>query len=427
MSHINVLPKNVSELIAAGEVVDRPSSLVKELVENSIDAGADKIIVEIKNGGIAFISVSDNGCGMEKEDIPKAFIRHATSKIISCEDLDKIGTMGFRGEALPSAAAVAHVTVVSKTENQENGWFFDTFTGEISPVGAINGTTVTVTELFYNTPARMKFLKRDVTEGNAVETLLQRMCLSNPHIAFTFIREGKEKIKTNGDGELKLTVRAVFGSEMARGMLPLSRESDGIKVEGLVMAPEFSKNSRSLQVFFINNRLINSNTCRSALEEAYKNRITVGKFPAGIINLTMDFSLVDVNVHPAKLEVRFQNEREVYNALYSAVLETLQGRDNSQNPKISKINVFSLKDFDYKNEQVSIKEAPKSLCLRDGTAFNSKGEILVKPMGRMNYFDVDIEVDENFHKNPPAEEQEKGEETKIPKINTPIEKATEVI
>jgi len=358
MGMINILPQSVAELIAAGEVVDRPASIVKELVENALDAGADRISVEIKNGGIGYIRVSDNGCGISADDIPVAFIRHATSKISEAADLDSIATLGFRGEALPSVAAVSRVKVTSRTEDEKLGsCFYIDGSGktEQTECGCSVGTVIEVRDLFYNTPARMKFLKKDVTEGNAVASLLDRLALANPSVSFELIREGKRTLQTAGDGKLISAVRMICGAEVAAGMIPVNFQRSGITVSGVISKPSIARTTRSLQTFFINSRYVRSKTCAAAVEESYKNRMMTGRFPACILNLDIDCGQVDVNVHPAKLEVRFSDERLVYNTVYSACIEALVESEQKQ-PAVqkSKINYFSINDFDHSDRQLSI-------------------------------------------------------------------------
>ena len=444
MPIIKVLPKSISELINAGEVVDRPASIIKELVENSLDADATKITVEIRHGGITYIQVKDDGVGIYKEELPTAFIRHATSKIATAEDLENIGTMGFRGEALPSVCAVSKVTLASKPEDQDEGWQYATETGELSLHAMNKGTVITVRDLFYNTPARMKFLKKDITEGNAVTTLLERLSLSNPSVAFTFIRDGKVRIKTFGDGSLITAVRSVLTSDVSKALKEVNCERNNIHVTGLISMPPMSRQSRSLETFFINGRYVHSKTCQAAVEEAYKNRLMIGKFPACFLNLEMDFSLVDVNIHPAKLEVRFQNERDVYNAVYSAVLETLEKDFKEKNlSPVQKLNPFSLNDFDYRKEQVSFTRPAESAekvekrevnyAFRDTTTISPKGEIVYNPNFKLKEATLDIEVEDSFipakrETDTPQEENETKKEApfkKLPILSTEFENEVE--
>ena len=326
MPRINVLPKNIADLIAAGEVVERPSSVIKEFVENSIDAGSTKITVEIHNGGKTYIRVTDNGCGIERDDVPKAFISHATSKINSVSDLDAISTLGFRGEALASVCAVSKVEIMTTAQGFDIGTRYVIEGGEeklIDDAGSPVGTTIIVRDLFYNIPARLKFLKKDVQEGNYIATVLERIALSNPHIAFKFIRDGKLAFQTPGDGNLKSAVYAVFGKEFTSQLLPVNGEHSGIRVHGFVTKPTAGRGNRTMQTFFVNKRYVKSVIFLTALENAYKNSIMVGKYPGCVLFLDMPFETVDVNVHPAKTEVRFYEEKRVFEAVYNTVLSTL--------------------------------------------------------------------------------------------------------
>ncbi len=321
MPKINILDRETAELIAAGEVIERPASVVKELVENSIDAGATAITVEIQHGGVRLIRVTDNGCGIEREDVPKAFLRHATSKVLRPEDLDRIGTLGFRGEALASICTVSECEILTRAAAEEIGTRYTLAgecAGELAEAGCPVGTTVTVKNLFYNVPARMKFLKKDSTEGTAVATLIDRLALSHPEIAFKLIRDRETKLATPGSGDLLATVFAVYGNEFGRGLIPVECESGPIRVSGYLARPECCRPSRSMEHFFINKRYVKSITMMAAVEESYRNHIMVGKFPGCIIELTIDPAQVDVNVHPAKLEVKLSDERSVFDAVVNA-------------------------------------------------------------------------------------------------------------
>ena len=321
MPKINILDRETAELIAAGEVIERPASVVKELVENSIDAGATAITVEIQHGGVRLIRVTDNGCGIEREDVPKAFLRHATSKVLRPEDLDRIGTLGFRGEALASICAVSECEILTRAAAEEIGTRYTLAgecAGELAEAGCPVGTTVTVKNLFYNVPARMKFLKKDSTEGTAVATLIDRLALSHPEIAFKLIRDRETKLATPGSGDLLATIFAVYGNEFGRGLIPVECESGPIRVSGYLARPECCRPSRSMEHFFINRRYVKSVTMMAAVEESYRNHIMVGKFPGCIIELTIDPAQVDVNVHPAKLEVKLSDERSVFDAVVNA-------------------------------------------------------------------------------------------------------------
>lgn len=332
MARIHQLPREIAQLIAAGEVVERPASVVKELLENAVDAGASEITLEIQQGGIRFIRVTDNGCGIARDDVPTAFLSHATSKIQKADDLDAIFTLGFRGEALPSIAAVSRVELMTKTADEFAGTRAVLEGGEVcelSDAGCPNGTTFIVRDLFYNTPARMKFLKSDRAEGSAVASIADHIALSHPEISVRFIKDGKQQMCTPGNGDLHACIHAVYGREFAETLLPVDYDLNGIAVRGFVSKPFCSRGSNSMQHFFVNNRYIKSRSGAAALSEAYKNSVMVGKYPACVLFLTVQPSAVDVNVHPAKTEVRFSNERIVFDAIYYAVKNTLSS-DNSR-------------------------------------------------------------------------------------------------
>ena len=331
MPRINVLPKEVYSLIAAGEVVERPMSIVKEMIENSIDAGAKHITVEIKNGGTTYIRITDDGCGISKDDVKKVFISHATSKISTGADLDSIATLGFRGEAMASIAAVSKVELLTKAENEEMGTRYEIAGGDemdFSEAGCPQGTTVVVRDVFFNVPARMKFLKKDVTEANSVQGVVERAAISHPEISFRFIRDDKQAIITSGNGDLKSAVYSTFGPELSETLIGVDYSFEGMRVSGFVSRPHQSRKSRAMQFFFINGRFVKSATAMAALEQAYKNSIMTGKFPACVLNLEMDPQLVDVNVHPAKIEVRFVNERPVFNLVYYGVKTAIENQDS---------------------------------------------------------------------------------------------------
>lgn len=353
MGVINVLDKHIAELIAAGEVVERPSSVIKELVENSIDAGAKNITVEIKNGGTTFMRVADDGCGIYRDDIKKAFLRHATSKVKTANDLDMISTLGFRGEALASISAVSRLQVITKNENEEIGSCYEIEGGDeisLEEAGCPTGTTFVIRDLFYNIPARSKFLKKDVAEGNAVSALMDKIVLSHPEVAFTFIRDGKQVLRTFGDGKLLSAIYSVFGKDFAKGLIPVDYTLDSVTVKGYISKPINARPNRNMQNFFINGRFVKTRTGMAALEEAYKGSIMVGKFPSAVLQLTVPYEIIDVNVHPAKIEVRFINERPVFDAIYHAVKTALQQGDerkqihfkeNTAFNEIKKVNPFN--------------------------------------------------------------------------------------
>lgn len=327
MGAIHVLPKHIAELIAAGEVVERPASVVKELLENAIDASASAITIEIRNGGVSYIRVTDNGSGIAREDVPKAFLSHATSKLHAAEDLDAILTLGFRGEALASIAAVSHVEVLTRQEGESTGTSYAISGGEqqrCDDAGCPLGTTIVVRDLFYNTPARMKYLKKDVSEANAVADVVERLALSHPEVSFRFIREGKQTLITPGDNKLLSVIYSVFGRVFAEGLLSVSYELDGVRVDGFVSRPTAARPSRSMQYFFLNNRSIRSRMIAASMENAFKNSIMIGKFPACVLNISLSAHLVDVNVHPAKTEVRFSDERRVGACVYYAVRSAIE-------------------------------------------------------------------------------------------------------
>jgi len=323
---INVLSKEISELIAAGEVIERPSSVIKELVENSIDSGARHITVEIKNGGTTYMRVTDDGCGMSYDDVPKAFLRHATSKISEKDDLDNIMTLGFRGEALASVAAVSRVELMTKQSDETYGTLYN-IEGSVETLhdrgGCPDGTTIIIRDLFYNVPARRKFMKKDVTEANAVSQILQKITMSHPDIAFRFIRDNRTEFSSSGDGELFSAVYAVYGRDFARDLITVDYEYEGIRVSGFTVKPLYSKTNRAFQNFFVNGRYVKSKLCSAALENAYTNMIMTGKFPACVMLIDLPPATMDVNIHPAKAEVRFTNEKAVSDAVYYAVKNAL--------------------------------------------------------------------------------------------------------
>ncbi|MDO5123741.1 MAG: DNA mismatch repair endonuclease MutL [Eubacteriales bacterium] len=364
MGRINVLDKHTAELIAAGEVVERPSSVIKELLENSIDAGAKFITVEIKNGGTTFMRVTDDGCGFLREDVKKAFLRHATSKVATQNDLDSIATLGFRGEALASISAVAKVELITMSEGEDVGTYYVINGGEevnFDDAGCSKGSTIIIRDLFYNIPARQKFLKKDVSEGNAVAQVVDRLALSHPEVSFTFIRDSKQVLKTSGDGKLYSAIYAVFGREFANSLIDVDYELGGIKVTGYISKPVAAKASRSMQTFFVNNRYVRSRTAAAALDEAAKGSVMVGKFLCCVLNIELPYTLVDVNVHPAKIEVRFQNERPLFDAVYHAVKGALYKGDMRKVADLTSVkqsNPFT--QFDLRSRDVRPANTPIS-------------------------------------------------------------------
>lgn len=368
MARINVLPKEIYQLIAAGEVVERPSSVVKEMIENSLDAGAKNITLEIKNGGSTYIRITDDGCGIERDDVRKVFISHATSKISKKDDLNSIGTLGFRGEAMASISAVSKVELLTKAENEEIGTRYEIAGGEeleFDDAGCPNGTTIVVRDIFFNTPARMKFLKKDVTEGNQVAGIVDRMAISHPKISFRFIRDGKQVLITSGNGDLKSTVYSVLGKEMSDSLMSVDYSFNDMRITGFVSKPTASRKSRAGQYFYINNRIVKSKTAMAALEQAYKNTIMVGRFPACVLNIELNPAQVDVNVHPAKTEVRFANEKPIFDLVYYAVKTAIE-------------NDRTVKEVEFKENPIYRQETKNVYQNNDNKSFQAKFDFFKK-------------------------------------------------
>lgn len=402
MPKINILPKSIAELIAAGEVVERPASVVKELVENSIDAGAKSVAVEIMNGGIRYIRVTDNGCGISPEDVPTAFISHATSKIKDASDLNSILTLGFRGEALPSVAAVSRLSMLTRTEEADEGVLFTVEGGDnakCEPAGCPVGTTITVRDLFFNTPARMKFLKKDVTEGSCVTDVVTKAALAHPEVKFSLIRDGKNVLLTPGNGRLSDTVYSVFGKAVADALLPCEYEGNGISVSGYISKPLNNRPNRNMQFFFVNGRSVRIPAAVPALDEAYKNSIMIGKFPMCFLNVKIAAEKVDVNVHPAKTEIRFSDETKIFEVIYYAARGAL-ARGDSTRPSIRLANNSVLDAPKQKTEQMSFSSvhrgssAPQTAFRsselesreKNGSGTEKQAEPLLKD--RANIFDI---------------------------------------
>lgn len=368
MARINVLPKEIYQLIAAGEVVERPSSVVKEMIENSLDAGAKNITLEIKNGGSTYIRITDDGCGIERDDVRKVFISHATSKISKKDDLNSIATLGFRGEAMASISAVSKVELLTKAENEEIGTRYEIAGGEeleFDDAGCPNGTTIVVRDIFFNTPARMKFLKKDVTEGNQVAGIVDRMAISHPKISFRFIRDGKQVLITSGNGDLKSTVYSVLGKEMSDSLMSVDYSFNDMRITGFVSKPTASRKSRAGQYFYINNRIVKSKTAMAALEQAYKNTIMVGRFPACVLNIELNPAQVDVNVHPAKTEVRFANEKPIFDLVYYAVKTAIE-------------NDRTVKEVEFKENPIYRQESKNVYQNNDNKSFQAKFDFFKK-------------------------------------------------
>lgn len=368
MARINVLPKEIYQLIAAGEVVERPSSVVKEMIENSLDAGAKNITIEIKNGGSTYIRITDDGCGIERDDVRKVFISHATSKISKKDDLNSIATLGFRGEAMASISAVSKVELLTKAENEEIGTRYEIAGGEeleFDDAGCPNGTTIVVRDIFFNTPARMKFLKKDVTEGNQVAGIVDRMAISHPEISFRFIRDGKQVLITSGNGDLKSTVYSVLGKEMSDSLMSVDYSFNDMRITGFVSKPTASRKSRAGQYFYINNRIVKSKTAMAALEQAYKNTIMVGRFPACVLNIELNPAQVDVNVHPAKTEVRFANDKPIFDLVYYAVKTAIE-------------NDRTVKEVEFKENPICWQESKNVYQNNDNKSFQAKFDFFKK-------------------------------------------------
>ena len=363
MGNIVLLDDLTINKIAAGEVIERPASVIKEMVENSIDAGANNITVEIRNGGISLIKITDNGKGIAEDDLEIAFERHATSKIRKAEDLDVVTSMGFRGEALASIAAIANVEMITKTESQETGFKIVVEAGNIlhkQEVGCQTGTSITVRNLFFNTPVRYKFLKKDYTESGYVEDVITRIALVNPDIAIKLINSGKTVIQTNGNGDIKSVIYSIFGKDVATGIIPVQYTYEDMQLTGVIGKPEIARSNRANQLFFINKRFVKDKTLTAATEQAFKGLIPIGKFGFLVLNIEMNPAKVDVNVHPAKLEVRFQDEGSIFKLIYHGIKDTLLKNELVANTEKQEEKVESEGLFDYrKNETKKIEEYNK--------------------------------------------------------------------
>ena len=381
MPKIIQLSPHIANLIAAGEVVERPASVVKELLENAVDAGASKVTVEIRDGGMTFLRVTDNGCGMAAEDARTAFKRHATSKLRTEEDLAAIGTMGFRGEALAAIASVSRIDLLTKTAGSLSGVSLHLEAGEIleeSEVGCPDGTTIIVRDLFYNTPARMKFMKSDTVEGSRVTAAVQLQALAHPEVAFQFLRDGKQVLSTPGTGGLEAAAYCVYGRDAGK-MVKVESRWENYSLTGFVSKPTDARPSRALQTFFVNNRPVKSKLLISALEEAYRNQIMVGKFPACVLHLNVPASSVDVNVHPAKTEVKFLSEKAVFDCVHYGVLGALNKQ--TDRPQVQ----FKQNTTVLTPPPVKPTDSPVSLrtSAHTGVAISSKSD---SPSKKENFF-----------------------------------------
>ena len=377
MGNIVLLDELTINQIAAGEVIERPASVIKEMVENSIDAGASNITVEIKNGGISFIKVTDNGKGIAQDDLEIAFERHATSKIRSAEDLNTVTSMGFRGEALASIAAIANVEMVSKTKEQDVGYKVIVEAGNIlekTETGCQTGTSITVRNLFFNTPVRYKFLKKDYTESGYIEDAITRIALVHPEIAIKLINTGKTIIQTNGNGDLKSVVYSIYGKDIANGVMELDYKYEDIEIKGVIGKPEIARSNRSNQLFFVNKRFIKDKTLTAATEQAYKGLIPIGKFGFVVLNIGINPAKVDVNVHPAKLEVRFEEENKIFQAIYHAIKDTLLKSELVANTE-SKMNqtenrIINNRDLSFDERLKNLRDSKKEENQETGGLFS---------------------------------------------------------
>ena len=424
MGNIVLLDDLTINKIAAGEVIERPASVIKEMVENSIDAGANNITVEIKNGGISYIKITDNGKGIAEDDLEIAFERHATSKIRKAEDLDLVTSMGFRGEALASIAAIANVEMISKTESQETGYKIVVEAGNIlekQEVGCQTGTSITVRNLFFNTPVRYKFLKKDYTESGYVEDVITRIALVNPNIAIKLINTGKTVIQTNGNGDIKSVIYSIYGKDVANGILPVEYTYEDIQISGVIGKPEIARSNRANQLFFVNKRHIKDKTVSAATEQAFKGLIPIGKFGFVILNINMNTSKVDVNVHPAKLEVRFEEENKIFQSIYHAIKDTLLKSElvaNTEKQEETEQNVSKgLFDFrknetkkieQYNDEESKIKT--NTINVGQGGPINT-ADILEQLKKMKQDLEKQNDYDKNEEKKDKEIEEEKTEET----------------
>ena len=413
MGNIVLLDELTINKIAAGEVIERPASVIKEMVENSIDAGATNITVEIKNGGISYIKVTDNGKGIGQDDLEIAFERHATSKIRSADDLDTVTSMGFRGEALASIAAISNVEMVSKTQEQETGYRIVVEGGDIlerEEVGCQTGTSITVRNLFFNTPVRYKFLKKDYTESGYIEDAITRIALVNPQISIKLINTGKTVIQTNGSGDLKSVIYSIYGKDVANGIAELNYQYEDITVSGVIGKPEIARSNRSNQLFFVNKRYIKDKTLTAATEQAYKGLIPIGKFGFVILNIEMNPAKVDVNVHPAKLEVRFEEENKIFQAIYHAIKDTLL-----KNELV--VNTSNARELSFEERLKNIREAKKENTSNGLFGFRKQNEKKIE-----KYTQEESQIKTN-HVEETIEIEQPKEETKIemPKVGAPID------
>lgn len=424
MGKIVLLDDLTINQIAAGEVIERPASVVKELVENSIDAGARKITIDIKNGGISYIRITDDGYGIMPDDMEIAFERHATSKIRESRDLEYVRTMGFRGEALASIAAIAKVQMLSKAIGQDNGYQIDVEGGDIvdkHEAGCAPGTSITVKELFYNTPVRYKFLKKDFTESGYIEDAIKRLALVNPNISFKFINNGKIELQTSGNGRMEDVVYAIYGKEVLENIIPVDYQYEDIYIKGVIGKPMIARSNRTNQLFFVNKRFIKDKTLSSAAEQGFKGLVTIGKHGFLILNLEMDPKKLDVNVHPTKMEVRFQEESKIFKAVFHAIKDTMLKTDlitNHEKEHFSDDNVDFEKDV--KNDNLTNSARLKFWGLNKEEKFNEKENRdfdFFRNLKSPNIKDVNVVADAQY-----GEKSEFEADDKIGKINEELDK-----
>ena len=424
MGKIVLLDDLTINQIAAGEVIERPASVVKELVENSIDAGARKITIDIKNGGISYIRITDDGYGIMPDDMEIAFERHATSKIRESRDLEYVRTMGFRGEALASIAAIAKVQMLSKAIGKDNGYQIDVEGGDIvdkHEAGCAPGTSITVKELFYNTPVRYKFLKKDFTESGYIEDAIKRLALVNPNISFKFINNGKIELQTSGNGRMEDVVYAIYGKEVLENIIPVDYQYEDIYIKGVIGKPMIARSNRTNQLFFVNKRFIKDKTLSSAAEQGFKGLVTIGKHGFLILNLEMDPKKLDVNVHPTKMEVRFQEESKIFKAVFHAIKDTMLKTDlitNHEKEHFSDDNVDFEKDV--KNDNLTNSARLKFWGLNKEEKFNEKENRdfdFFRNLKSPNIKDVNVVADAQY-----GEKSEFEADDKIGKINEELDK-----
>ena len=431
MPQIQCLPTHVADLIAAGEVVERPASVVKELLENAMDAGATAIVVELERGGLTYLRITDNGCGIAPGELPTAFLRHATSKLRTADDLAAIGTLGFRGEALAAISAVSRVDIFSRQKGAESGAMLHLeggVPGEVTETGCPEGTTICVRDLFYNTPARMKFMKKDSAEGAAVGGIVQHLALSHPNISFKLIRDGAEVLHTPGDGKLLSAIYAAMGRDFAMGLLPIRGCGGEVEVQGFVTKPLNGHGTRGRQVFFVNGRFVKSQLLQAALEEAYRNRLLKGKFPGCVVHIKVPTDMVDVNVHPAKTVVKFVSDKAVFDAFYYTVRDALDGENKPEPPAPKQESFYqSMTVQQYKEKAAPVAEVKKPLgSFVSSPAEPARPAIPAKPTlsgvvhdvaEKGKPFTASVPARDGrevtYHITPPAAQEEKVEQTAV--------------